>query len=117
MRGPTKYGRETVLGVLLQALTLAVLTVTAGWAQEVPSFGTIIIAHGADEAWNAPVLEIASQVHTDGPVEVSFLMGRRPLPTDFRTPHRDSLNKVPIGSLSCPSSPRVSAVTTTSFAI
>ena len=75
MRGPTKYGRETVLGVLLQALTLAVLTVTAGWAQEVPSFGTIIIAHGADEAWNAPVLEIASQVHTDGPVEVSFLMG------------------------------------------
>ena len=82
MRGPTKYGRATVLRVLLQAPTLAVLTATAGWAQEVPSIGTIIIAHGADEAWNAPVLEIASQIDTDGPVEVSFLMGEEA--SDYR---------------------------------
>ena len=37
--------------------------------------GTVIIAPGANRAWNAPVLEIASQVRAEGPVEVSFLMG------------------------------------------
>ncbi len=37
--------------------------------------GTIIIAHGADSTWNSHVFEIARQVRTGGPVEVSFLMG------------------------------------------
>ncbi len=40
-----------------------------------PRTGTIIIAHGGDSTWNAGVAEIASQVRTNGPVEVSFLMG------------------------------------------
>ena len=81
MQGPTRHGRETVLGAaLLQAVVLVALVVTAGWAQETPGggdprVGTIVVAHGADEAWNAPVLEIASRALTDGPVEVSFLMG------------------------------------------
>lgn len=37
--------------------------------------GTIIIAHGADSTWNSHVFEVARQVETGGPVEVSFLMG------------------------------------------
>ena len=38
--------------------------------------GTIIIAHGADSTWNSHVFEVAKQVNTGGPVEVSFLMGQ-----------------------------------------
>ncbi len=37
--------------------------------------GTIVIAHGGSEEWNAPVLRIAAAAPTGGPVEVSFLMG------------------------------------------
>jgi sirohydrochlorin ferrochelatase len=37
--------------------------------------GTIVIAHGGSDEWNAPVLQIAAQAMTAGPVEVSFLMG------------------------------------------
>ncbi len=37
--------------------------------------GTIIIAHGADSMWNAQVADVAKQVRTGGPVEVSYLMG------------------------------------------
>ena len=37
--------------------------------------GTIVIAHGAGPDWNAQVERIASLVDTDGPVEVSYLMG------------------------------------------
>jgi sirohydrochlorin ferrochelatase len=39
--------------------------------------GTLVIAHGGSDEWNAPVLEIAGQAPTGGPVEVSFLMGDR----------------------------------------
>lgn len=37
--------------------------------------GTLLVAHGADSAWNAPVLDIARAAETGGPVEVAFLMG------------------------------------------
>ncbi|HEX6940247.1 MAG TPA: CbiX/SirB N-terminal domain-containing protein [Longimicrobiales bacterium] len=37
--------------------------------------GTIVVAHGGSAEWNAPVLRIAAQAPTGGPVEVSFLMG------------------------------------------
>lgn len=37
--------------------------------------GTIVIAHGGSDEWNAPVLQIAGLAKTGGPVEVSFLMG------------------------------------------
>ena len=81
MQGPTRHGGERVLGVaLLQAAAMGVVGVPAGWAQETPGggdpgVGTIVVAHGSDEAWNAPVLEVAAQAPTEGPVEVSFLMG------------------------------------------
>jgi sirohydrochlorin ferrochelatase len=44
-------------------------------AQATAPVGTILVAHGADEAWNRPVLDLAQSVHTGGPVEVAFLMG------------------------------------------
>lgn len=42
-------------------------------AQE--TVGTLVVAHGANPEWNAPVLETARQADTAGPVEVAFLMG------------------------------------------
>ena len=45
---------------------------SAALAQKV---GTIVVAHGGDSTWNAHVREVAGQVKTGGPVEVSFLMG------------------------------------------
>lgn len=57
--------------------SLAALALSAGVlsAQQPGSVGTLIIAHGGDSSWNAGVVEIAAQVRTGGPVEVSFLMG------------------------------------------
>lgn len=40
-----------------------------------PTVGTVLIAHGADSGWNAAVESLAKEVHTGGPVAVSFLMG------------------------------------------
>lgn len=44
-----------------------------------PSVGVLIVAHGADSAWNAPVNALAAAVQRDGvvrgPVNVAFLMG------------------------------------------
>ena len=45
---------------------------TSAAAQKV---GTVVVAHGGDSVWNAQVRDVASQVKTGGPVEVSFLMG------------------------------------------
>jgi sirohydrochlorin ferrochelatase len=44
-----------------------------------PSVGVLIVAHGADSAWNAPVEQLAADVRRSGvvrgPVGVAFLMG------------------------------------------
>lgn len=40
-----------------------------------PVVGTIVVAHGADSVWNAPVVEAAAGAETGGPIEVAFLMG------------------------------------------
>lgn len=37
--------------------------------------GTIVVAHGGGEEWNARVMELARGVATGGPVELAFLMG------------------------------------------
>lgn len=42
-------------------------------AQE--TVGTVVVAHGANPEWNAPVLETAREVDTKGPIAVAFLMG------------------------------------------
>lgn len=44
-----------------------------------PSVGVLIVAHGADSAWNAPIESLAAAVQRNGvvkgPVKVAFLMG------------------------------------------
>lgn len=71
----TPRSRKTGVRALPGALALAMLLAAPGVAQEGPTVGTIVVAHGGGRAWNAPVLEIASDAPVDGPVEVSFLMG------------------------------------------
>lgn len=44
-------------------------------AQVESTVGTILVAHGGGPEWDEQVLDVASQVDTGGPVEVSFLMG------------------------------------------
>lgn len=71
------------LRVLSAALAFLVLPSAAALraqsaARSAQRVGTILVAHGASEAWNRPVLELADSVRTDGsgPVEVAFLMGQ-----------------------------------------
>ena len=47
--------------------------------------GTVIIAHGAGPEWNAQVHDVAKQVRTGGPVDVSFLMGSEAKTRAFQT--------------------------------
>ena len=66
--------RTTVAMAAVAAMWLAPADVLAQ-ATARNAVGTIIIAHGADSTWNSHVFEVARQVRTGGPVEVSFLMG------------------------------------------
>jgi sirohydrochlorin cobaltochelatase len=63
---------RSLLRVTVLAGTALLLAPPVAGAQKV---GTIVIAHGGDSIWNAHVREVAQQVKTGGPVEVSFLMG------------------------------------------
>ena len=53
-------------------------------AQRASRPGTIIVAHGGGPEWNEQVVQIARQVATGGPVEVSFLMGPGAKTTRFQ---------------------------------
>lgn len=53
----------------------AMLSAAETTAQSTGRTGTIIIAHGGDSLWNAGVMQVAREVNTGGPVEVSLLMG------------------------------------------
>ena len=65
----------------LQRLGLLSVILAAATAPELPSqvegtkVGTVIVAHGGDEQWNAQVREVAAAANAGGPVLVSFLMG------------------------------------------
>jgi sirohydrochlorin ferrochelatase len=69
---------------LMVTLVLSALGAIPVAAQNVGKgpVGTIVVAHGGSDEWNAPVLRIAEQASTGGPVEVSFLMGERA--SDYR---------------------------------
>ncbi|MEX2281685.1 MAG: CbiX/SirB N-terminal domain-containing protein [Gemmatimonadota bacterium] len=67
--------------VIVLALALAP---AAALAQGGATVGTIIVAHGADSAWNAQVHAVARSVKTGGPVAVSFLMGPEAARTRFQ---------------------------------
>lgn len=68
---------------LLLAFSLAALPIFTH-AVEAQTVGTLIVAHGGDSTWNSLVREIAGQVRSPGPVEVSFLMGPEASTTRFQ---------------------------------
>lgn len=59
---------------IVGAVLIAGLTPCVSLAQ-LARVGTIIVAHGADREWNAPVEALAASLATGGPVRVAFLMG------------------------------------------
>ncbi len=67
--------RFTLAAVIASVTLLAPATSFAQGVAAGPRVGTIIIAHGADSMWNAQVADVAKQVRTGGPIEVSYLMG------------------------------------------
>jgi sirohydrochlorin cobaltochelatase len=72
--------------VSLAAFLAFTLTATAsGGAQAAPAAtGTLLVAHGAGAEWNDLIYAMAREVRTDGPVEVSFLMGPAAAATRFQ---------------------------------
>lgn len=71
--------RVATLSTFLILGTAGTLAAQAPQPQGDASTGVLIIAHGANQAWNAPVDSLAAAVRrggvVKGPVEVSFLMG------------------------------------------
>lgn len=49
-----------------------------------PRVGVVVVAHGANEEWNAQVREVVRKARIAGPVEVSFLMGPEAKTTRFQ---------------------------------
>lgn len=66
---------EMTFTTALLALAVPIAAQTTNGGPEPGTVGTIVVAHGGSDEWNAPVLQIAEQAPTSGPVEVSFLMG------------------------------------------
>ena len=69
--------------ILILAAAVSALPADSA-AQTTGRTGTIIIAHGGDSLWNAGVMQVAREVNTGGPVEVSFLMGPGAATTRFQ---------------------------------
>jgi sirohydrochlorin ferrochelatase len=73
------YLRVAALSLTLAAIGASELAGQSPPIQTDPSTGVLIVAHGADSAWNAPVKGLAAQVRQGGlvrgPVAVAFLMG------------------------------------------
>lgn len=68
--------------LLLSTLLACALTETS--EAQAPIVGTVVIAHGGDSLWNSHVIDAARVVRTNGPVEVSFLMGPAARATRFQ---------------------------------
>lgn len=65
------------------ALILMLLCSSFSAAQSAPDrLGVLVIAHGAGDAWNAPVIASVDAVRHDLPAAVGFLMGHGPTPQD-----------------------------------
>ncbi|MCC7241546.1 MAG: TonB-dependent receptor [Acidobacteria bacterium] len=62
------------------ALVLVMMFTSPTLAQEHDHLGVLVIAHGADAAWNAPVLASVEAVRREMPAAVGFLMGDGPTP-------------------------------------
>lgn len=65
------------------ALALLLLTLALGSASAQstsPQLGVLLVAHGAGERWNAPVISAVDLVRRTMPAAVGFLMGQGPTP-------------------------------------
>ncbi|MGH7694895.1 MAG: sirohydrochlorin chelatase [Gemmatimonadaceae bacterium] len=71
---PTSNASSAAFRAVLGAALIASLFPRTSAAQS-PKVGTIVVAHGADREWNAPVEALAASLVTAGPVRVAFLMG------------------------------------------
>src|SRR5687767_9429959 len=75
-RGLTMMLRTMPAIAMASAIVMLTPTIALGQqGRDQVRVGTVIIAHGADSLWNAQVADVARQVRTGGPVEVSYLMG------------------------------------------
>jgi len=72
MHSGTRYIRAGLIAAALSAPFSISAQPTPARGREV---GTIIVAHGADSTWNAPVKALSAAVSTGGPVRVAYLMG------------------------------------------
>lgn len=72
-----RYELMAAMAVSALAAAPVVGQVAASAEADGGQVGTIVIAHGGSDEWNAPVLKIAGEALTGGPIEVSFLMGDR----------------------------------------
>ena len=66
-----------LIATLLVAMPAGAQTTSVARGSNVDAarVGTIVIAHGGSDEWNAPVLALAEAAQTGGPVEVALLMG------------------------------------------
>lgn len=68
-----KLPNRLLWAVLLPLVVRSVPVAAQTWSQG--EVGTIVVAHGGDDAWNRLVRETVEFLDVDGPVELSFLMG------------------------------------------
>jgi len=78
------------VGAGVAAILLHLAVAVGAGAQTDPSVGTLVVAHGGSETWNARVLDVAGQANPGGPVEVSFLMG----PTARERPFQEMVRRL-----------------------
>jgi sirohydrochlorin ferrochelatase len=78
-----RFGRQTSV-VCALILSAAFAAAPAGAQERSGPVGTLVVAHGAGDDWNRPVVEIAKRAAAGGPVEVSFLMGPAAAQTRFQ---------------------------------
>ncbi|HET9065478.1 MAG TPA: CbiX/SirB N-terminal domain-containing protein [Gemmatimonadales bacterium] len=65
----------TRLILTLSCLSLVFLTPLRAQAEPAATVGVLVVAHGADSAWNARVDAVVAAVEWPGPVETVYLMG------------------------------------------
>lgn len=61
--------------IVALACAAVVLPAALGAQAAAGKTGVVVLAHGGDSLWNALVVDAAQKARTDGPIEVSFLMG------------------------------------------
>lgn len=75
MRSITLRWRVSLFCLGLTVLRLPLPAQTPSAPKNAAAIGTLVVAHGADSAWNAPVEALVNSLATGGPVRLAYLMG------------------------------------------